>query len=202
MADDFLEFLGIEEQPILNKFIEEVANKGLQQYQKVIQWGGHHGQSLYNHIISGVFLIYTLQEVLQSNKEGLSEEELKTLMLAFCIHDLNKTYEGQEMSYSRIATPENIAKEIEKVGFDGFFPDWRDYIEDITELARGHSGHNSVRGDSLDRRSDPTRIGKSRLNKLCEIIRAVDVADLSHSYSERKHKQTFLSHFNNRFNKS
>ena len=117
-------------------------------------------------------------------------------MLAFCIHDLNKTYEGQEMSYSRIATPENIAKEIEKVGFDGFFPDWRDYIEDITELARGHSGHNSVRGDSLDRRSDPTRIGKSRLNKLCEIIRAVDVADLSHSYSERKHKQTFLSHFN------
>ena len=196
MADELLQFLGLEGKPVLTQFIEEVANKGLQQYQRVIQWGEHHGQSLYNHIISGVFLIHTLQEVLQLNEEGLTEEELKTLTIAFCIHDLNKTYEGQETSYSRVATPENIAKEIEKIGFDGFFSDWLDYIADITELARGHSGHNSVRGDSLDRRSDITRIGKSRLNKLCEIIRAVDVADLSHSYSEHKHKQTFLSHFN------
>jgi CRISPR-associated protein Csc3 len=166
MADELLQFLGLEGKPVLTQFIEEVANKGLQQYQRVIQWGEHHGQSLYNHIISGVFLIHTLQEVLQLNEEGLTEEELKTLTIAFCIHDLNKTYEGQETSYSRVATPENIAKEIEKIGFDGFFSDWLDYIADITELARGHSGHNSVRGDSLDRRSDITRIGKSRLNKL------------------------------------
>lgn len=196
MADELLQFLGLEDKPILTQFIEEVANKGLQQYQRVIQWGGHHGQSLYNHIVSGVFLIYTLQEVLQLNGEDLMDEELKTLTIAFCIHDLNKTYEGRETSYSRIATPENIAKEIEKIGFDGFFSDWHDYIEDITILARRHSGHNSVDGDSLDRRSDITRLGKSCVKELSKIIRAVDVADLSHSYSEHKHKQTFLSHFN------
>lgn len=196
MADELLQFLGLEDKPILTQFIEEVANKGLQQYQGVIQWGEHHGQSLYNHIISGVFLIYTLQEALQLNGEGLTEEELKTLMIAFCIHDLNKTYKGRETIYSRIATPENITKEIEKIGFDSFFSDWRDYIEDITILARRHSGHNSVDGDSLDRRSDPTRLGKSCVKELSKIIRAVDVADLSHNYSEHKHKQTFLSHFN------
>lgn len=196
MADELLQFLGVEGRPVLTQFIEEVTNKGLQQYQRFTQWGEHHGQSLYNHIVSGVFLIHTLQEVLQLNGEGLAEEELKTLTIAFCIHDLNKTYEGQETSYSRIATPENIAKEIEKIGFDGFFSNWREYIEDITILARRHSGHNSVDGDSLDRRSDPTRLGKSCLRELSKIIRAVDVADLSHSYSEHKYKQTFLSHFN------
>ncbi|NJM74819.1 MAG: type I-D CRISPR-associated protein Cas10d/Csc3 [Acaryochloridaceae cyanobacterium RU_4_10] len=191
MADELLQFLGIEDKPILTQFIEEIANKGLQIYQRVIQWGDHHGQSLYNHIISGVFLIYSLQELLQ-----LEEVELKVITLAYCIHDLNKTYEGQEKSYGRIAKPEIIIKELEKIGVDGFFADWRDYVEDITELIRGHSGHNSVRGNSLDRRSDPTRLGKSRLIELDELIRAVDVSDLSHSYSERKHKQTFLSHFN------
>lgn len=191
MADELLQFLGLEGKPILTQFIEEVANKGLQQYQRVIQWGEHHGQSLYNHIVSGVFLIHSLQELLQ-----LEEVELKVITLAYCIHDLNKTYEGQEKSYGRIATPENVIKELGKIGVDDFLINWHDYIEDITELIRGHSGHNSVRGNSLDRRSDPTCLGKSRLIELDELIRAVDVSDLSHTYSERKHKQTFLSHFN------
>lgn len=188
---DYLQFIGLEEKPILTQFIEQVANKGLQQYQTVIQYGVHQGQSLYNHVVSGVFLIHSLQDILQ-----LEDEELKTLTIAFCVHDLNKTYEGQAKHYSEIATPENVSKEIEKVGFDGFFENWRDYVEDITEIIRGHSGHNSVRGDSLDRRSDSTRLGKKRLKELCHIIRAADVGDLSQGYSERKHKQTFLSHIN------
>lgn len=191
MADELLQFLGLEDNSVLTQFIEELANKGLQQYQRVIQWGEHQGQSLYNHIVSGVFLIHSLQQLLQ-----LEEVELKVITLAYCIHDLNKTYEGQEKSYGRIATPENVVKELEKIGVDGFFADWRNYVEDITELIRGHSGHNSVRGNSLDRQSDPTRLRKSRLIELDELIRAVDASDLSHSYSERKHKQTFLSHFN------
>lgn len=188
---DFLQFIGLEDEPVLTQFIEEVANKGLQQYQKRIQYGVHQGQSLYNHVVSGVFLIHSLQDILQ-----LGEVELKTLTIAFCVHDLNKTYEGTARSYGEIATPENISKEIEKVGFDGFFENWRDYVEDITEIIRGHSGHNSVRGDSLDRRSDSTRLGKTRLKELCHIIRAADVGDLSQGYSERQHKQTFLSHIN------
>lgn len=188
---DFLQFIGLEDEPVLTQFIEEVANKGLQQYQKVIQYGVHQGQSLYNHVVSGVFLIHSLQDILQ-----LEDEELKTLTIAFCVHDLNKTYEGAAKGYSEIATPENVSKEIEKVGFNSFFENWRDYVEDITEIIRGHSGHNSVRGDSLDRRSDSTRLGKTRLKKLCHIIRAADVGDLSQGYSERQHKQTFLSHIN------
>ncbi|CBN54048.1 MULTISPECIES: type I-D CRISPR-associated protein Cas10d/Csc3 [Kamptonema] len=188
---DFLQFIGLEDKPILTQFIEEVANKGLQQYQKAIQYGVHQGQSLYNHVVSGVFLIHSLQEILQ-----LEEIELKTLTIAFCVHDLNKTYEGTARSYGEIATPDNVAKEIEKVGFYSFFENLCDYLEDITEIIRGHSGHNSVRGDSLDRRSDSTRLGKARLKELCHIIRAADVGDLSQGYSERKHKQTFLSHIN------
>ncbi|MEH2035782.1 MAG: type I-D CRISPR-associated protein Cas10d/Csc3 [Nostoc sp.] len=188
---EYLQFLGIEERPILTQFIEEVANKGLQQYQQIIQWGGHKGQSLYNHVVSGVFLIHSLQKILQ-----LSEDELKVITIAFCIHDLNKSYGGTETSYGKIAVPENVIKEIEKVGYDSFFANWREYIEDITEIIRGHSGHNSVRGDSIDRRSDNTRFGKGRLIELCKIIRAADVADLSQNYSERKHKEDFLSHIN------
>lgn len=192
MSDsELLEFLGIEERPVLSLFIEEVANKGLQQYQKVVQYGVHKGQSLYNHVVSGVFLIHSLQEILK-----LSSIELKVLTIAFCVHDINKTYQGTETSYGKIAVPKNVVQEIEKIGFDAFLEDWRDYIEDITELIRGHSGHNSVRGDSLDRRSDPTKQGKRRLTELDEIIRAADVADLSQSYSERKHKRDFLSHLN------
>lgn len=188
---DYLQLLGLEKQPILTQFIEEVANKGLQQYQQIIQWGGHKGQSLYNHVVSGVFLIHSLQKIIQ-----LSEDELKVLTIAFCIHDLNKSYGGTETSYGKIAVPENVIKEIEKVGYEGFFPDWREYIQDITEIIRGHSGHNSVRGDSIDRRSDNTRLGKGRLIELSKIIRAADVADLSQSYSECKHKQDFISHLN------
>ncbi|MEA5574893.1 type I-D CRISPR-associated protein Cas10d/Csc3 [Anabaena sp. UHCC 0451] len=188
---EYLQFLGLEDQSILTLFIEEVANKGLQQYQQIIQWGGHQGQSLYNHVVSGVFLIHSLEKILQ-----LSTEELKVLTIAFCIHDLNKSYGGTETSYGKIAVPENVVKEIEKIGYDSFFSDWRDYVEDITEIIRGHSGHNSVRGDSLDRRSDNTQLSKARLIELCKIIRAADVADLSQGYSERKHKQDFLSHIN------
>lgn len=112
---DYLQLIGLEEKLVLSQFIEEVANKGLQQYQRVIQYGVHQGQSLYNHVVSGVFLIHSLQDILQ-----LEDKELKTLTIAFCVHDLNKTYEGTARSYSEIATPENVSKEIEKVGFDGF----------------------------------------------------------------------------------
>jgi hypothetical protein len=96
----FLQLIGLEDKPVLTLFIDQVANKGLKMYQKIIQWGGHNGQSLYAHAVSGVFLILSLQEILK--KEGVTDEELKVLTISFCIHDLNKNYRGEARHYGDI----------------------------------------------------------------------------------------------------
>ncbi len=141
MSSNFSQFIGLTDKPILTQFVEEVANKGLRKYQKTIQWGGHNGQSLYAHAISGVFIILSLEKILK--QDGVTDTELKLLVIAFCIHDLNKNYHDKAKHYADIAITENVAKEIEAIGFDNFLEDWHDYLEDITELIRGHSGHNS-----------------------------------------------------------
>ena len=118
------------------------------------------------------------------------------LFTAFTVHDLNKVLQT-EGGFSKLATTENVAQEVRRLGLDGFFPAWEQHIEDITSLIRGHSGHLHSGGERLIVRREPVyRLGLARVNALLHLMRAADVVDLSHVLEERTHKQQFLGHIN------
>ena len=99
--------------------------------------------------------------------------------------------------FSKLAITENVAQEIGRLGLDRFFPGWEEYLEDITSLIRGHSGHHHSGGERLIARREPVyHLGLERVNALLNLMRAADVVDLSHTLEERTHKQEFLRNVN------
>jgi hypothetical protein len=64
MADLLLQFLCGDDDPVLQTYIEKVANAGLRRYQSVIQYGAHVGEQLYTHVVNCVFLLDALLPVL------------------------------------------------------------------------------------------------------------------------------------------
>lgn len=192
MAAEF-DFLDLFAPPddVLGDYVRHIANQGLTRYRRFVQWGGKKGQPLYAHVIDLVFTLARLADRL-----NLSPVEQRVLMLALSIHDLNKVPEFAHFgSYNALATPENVAKELEQIGADGFFPEWREYLQDIVTLMRAHSDHSHVSGELL-RVGGNYRLGQERVEELAELVKALDVLDLSHSLQERRHKHTFLSHLN------
>ncbi|MFN8673089.1 MAG: type I-D CRISPR-associated protein Cas10d/Csc3 [Candidatus Sericytochromatia bacterium] len=177
---------------IIDDYIEKIANKQLNLYQSIIQYGSKEGESLAIHILNCVFLASKLSETLK-----LSLEEEKLLYIALTLHDINKTDDSKQLSYKHIATIENIEKEIIKLGIPDFMIDWEDYLEDIKILLHVHSGHNNLQGDLLYLAEDNTKLGKEKLEALKYLVRACDVADLSTSFEEKKKKDEFLFNVNN-----
>lgn len=184
--------IGKEEPSIFKDYLDHVANKGpVAQYKAVFQFGAKHGESLYTHVITGIFLLETLRPLL-----SLSDEEVRVLYTAFTIHDINKTLNSKE-PFNLLATKENITVEIRRLELENFFPSWRNYLEDITSLARGHAEHQNAGGELwLVKRNGEYGLGLNRVNALVSIIRAIDIIDLSTTLEERHHKATFLSHLN------
>jgi len=191
MADLLLQLLCGDDDPVLQTYIEKVANTGLRRYQRVVQYGAHAGEQLYVHVMNCVFLIDALLPVL-----NLSEIETKVLFIAVSLHDINKAPGQQRMSFNRLAVPQNVRAEIEAVDFNGFFPEWEDYLEDVTELVRAHSGHFHHAGNLLDRTQDKTKIGTKRIDELKNLVRAVDVAGLAANFEEQDMKRKFLQELN------
>lgn len=191
MADLLLQILCGNNDPVLQTYIEKVANAGLQRYQRVIQYGVHAGEQLYMHVMNCVFLVDALLPVLK-----LSEVETKILFIAISLHDINKAPGQRRMGFNQLAVPQNVRAEIEAVGFSDFFPEWEDYLEDITELVRGHSGHHHHAGNLLDRTQDRTKLGAKRIEELTKLVRAVDVAGLAANFEERDMKRKFLEELN------
>lgn len=176
---------------VLGDYIDHIANRGLGRYRRIIQWGGKEGQPLYAHILDLVFTLERLSSLLE-----LSEIERRVLMLVLSVHDLNKVPEFQHWGgYNKLANAAAVAEELERIGADGFFSQWRDYVGDIVTLMRGHSDHSHVAGELLMRGGD-YRLGQERIEELVLLVRALDVIDLSHSLHERKHKRRFLDHLN------
>jgi CRISPR-associated protein Csc3 len=182
--------IGKEEPSVFRDYIEIVANKGLLSYKDILQWGGKAGESLYTHVLNGVFVLEQLRPAL-----AFSDLEARVLFTAFTVHDLNKVLD-EEGSYNEIVTDESVTAEIEKLGLDHFFPEYADYLDDILALARAHSAHYHHDGDSLIASHDPYGLSRDQVDALKHLIRAADVVDLSHTLDEQKHKQDFLFHLN------
>jgi CRISPR-associated protein Csc3 len=182
--------IGKDEPSVFKDYIEIVANDGLLSYKDVLQWGGKAGESLYTHVLDGIFVLEQLRPAL-----ALSDLETRVLFVAFTVHDLNKVL-GEKGSYGEVVTAGSITAEIEKLGLDRFFPKYADYLNDVLALARAHSAHYHHDGDSLIASHDPYGLGRDRVNALKHLIRAADVIDLSHTLEEQKHKQDFLFHLN------
>lgn len=187
------EAVGRDEAGVLVEYLEHVANARLIELKRddFLQHGKKGGQSLYSHILDGIFVLEQLRTPLR-----LSELEARVLFTAYTIHDINKLL-PESAGLSRDATPEQIAAEISHYGLDVFFPQASAYLWDITTLVRGHPGHTAVSGEALNRRNAARYgLGLDRVLELRELVRALDVVDLAHSLNERTHHNTFLSHLN------
>jgi CRISPR-associated protein Csc3 len=172
---------------VFRDYLEQVANQELLAHKSISQHGGKRGESLYTHILNGIMLLEALRQPL-----ALSDLEMRLLFTVFTIHDINKERDFSGQNYGRIALPDNFNQQIVKLGLDVFFPEYSDYLDDITNIARRHSGHSGM----LDGISGNGRLDYDRIEKLLSLIRAIDIVDLSHTLEERSHKATFLSHLN------
>lgn len=184
--------IGKKEPSVFTDYLDQVANRGLTSYKAILQWGTKGGESLYTHVLNGVFVLETLRGPL-----GLSDPEARVVYTAFTIHDINKLPGHTEQAFGKIATRENLAIEIERLGLRNFFPDWKTYLEDITSLVRGHSGHHHSGGERwIAKRTPAYGLGLERVNALLHLMRAADVVDLSHTLEESTLKADFLGHLN------
>lgn len=176
---------------VFSEYLDHVSNQALLGYRQHLQWGGKQGESLYTHVLNGIQVLETLRPLLR-----LSDAETRVLFAAFTVHDLNKVLPNNG-GFGRLAVAENIAREVRRLGIDGFFPDWEEYLEDITSLIRGHSGHHHSGGERMIARREPVyRLGLASVDALLHLMRAADVVDLSHTLEERTHKQTFVGYVN------
>lgn len=185
--------IGKKDKTILSHYLEQVANKSLLAYRNAshLQWGKKQGESLYTHILNGIFILDSLRDVLK-----LPDNEVKVLFTAYTVHDINK-FEGRDGSFNKLATPENIAAEIERLNLPQFFPEWRDYLADIEGLVRSHGRSTHTSGELLIPKLGPRyRLGRERILALRYLMKATDTLDLSHTLDERKHKGDFLDDFN------
>lgn len=195
MAQNFKEILIKFSGPpddVLGSYIRHIANGGLTRYRRIVQWGNKEGQPLYAHVIDLVFTFARLAELLK-----LTPVEQRVLMLALSAHDINKAPGGdRSLRFPDQARPEHVEPELILLGVDDFFPEWREYIEDICALIRAHGGHFHHAGNLLNLRNDPFVLGVERVRQLSKLMKAFDTLDLSHALDERQHKQSFLSYLN------
>ena len=110
--------LGWDEKSLIQEYIEKIANKGLTRYKSIIQTGKKEGESLYTHVLNGIFVFERLRPVL-----SVSEIEAKVVMTVYSVHDLNKLSEfAHHGSYNRIGVKEHFEEELKNIGITDFFP--------------------------------------------------------------------------------
>ncbi len=185
--------IGKRDKTVLSHYLEQVANKSLLQYRHAshLQWGKKKGESLYTHILNGIFILDSLRELL-----NLSDIEIKVLFTAYTVHDINK-FKGRDGSFNKLAVQDNIAEDIERLGLPLFFPEWDEYLDDIAVLVRSHGRSTHTAGEMMMLQRGPTyRLGRERIFALRYLMKATDTLDLSHTLDDRKHKGDFLDDLN------
>jgi len=195
MSDLYLELFG-EGGDVLREFVERIANRELRRYQQIIQTGAKEGESLFAHVMNGIFLIERLRSLFE-----IDDLEAKILFSAYAVHDINKLpeFSSKPISFNELATDENILSALQELKIEGFFPEYEDYLLEIRTLIRGHSGHYHTSAETLHKSFSPYRLSKSRVEgDMVALMRAVDVVDLSKSLEEREHKRKFLTLINSR----
>ncbi len=180
------------EDAIIARYVENVADDGLLPYKATIHYsetaGGKAGESLYSHVLNGIFVLDELRRLLH-----LADDETKVLFTAFTIHDINKMVEGKA-KYKQLATRETVSAKIVETKLDCFFPGYDAYLDDIIELMKEHPAHLTESMNRLDLRH-VYQLG-DRLKQLVFLMRAADGIDLSHSLDEQRHKTNFLFQLN------
>ena len=192
MAEELLLTLLNKKKPIIEHYLETVAQGSLQKYRAAVQTGIREGHDLYSHLIRGALLLHSLGSLFQ-----FSDEELRLLMAAFSIHDLNKLSEPSGKSLRKLADDQTF---FEQVIHDSrvaeFLPEWQDFFVDLKQLVLGHGGHTTVAGERLLARIAGSRLDKNRLEALTFLMRAGDISDLSERFEERRFKDKFLLEIN------
>ncbi len=186
---DILVALGYDDPAsLIGSYTAHVANGGLSRYKTIFQTGKKAGEPVYVHFLNGVFTAERLRPLL-----GLSDTEAKVLYCAFSVHDINKLVDNERVSFNALATRETVQAELERIGAPGFFPEYLDFLEDITWLVRYHSGHYSTAAEGLIPALTLFRLDRERVQRvLGPLMRALDVLELSTSLDERTHKEQFL----------
>ena len=190
----FLEFASDTDQDagastVFSDYLLCIANKKMRSYKQIIHTRGEkQGQSYYSHVMD----LITIAEKLRS-PIGLNESEMRCVLLALTIHDLNKVPpygkrpDGKEEKYADAASAANIQTELERLEVDAFFPEWREYLQDIVLLAHFHQ--ESATGTTLtfdQRVFEQCKLHPGRLKRpLKHLMKAADASDNSHSGDHR-----------------
>src|SRR5260370_27960349 len=108
----------------------------MRRYKQIIHTRGEkQGQSYYSHVMDLVTIAEKLRPAI-----GLDAFEMRCVLLALTIHDLNKIppYDkrsaGREDKYADAASAENIQTDLELLQVDAFFQEWLEYLHDIVLL--------------------------------------------------------------------
>jgi CRISPR-associated protein Csc3 len=197
----FLEFASDSDQDtgasnVFSDYLLCIANKKMRSYKQIIHTRGEkQGQSYYSHVMDLVTIAEKLRLPI-----GLDEYEMRCVLLALTIHDLNKVppydkrLDGREEKYADAASAENIKAELERLEVDDFFPEWREYLQDIVMLAHFHQ--ESATGTTLtfdQRIFEQCRLRPGRLKgPLKNLMKAADTSDNSHSGDHRDPHETHL----------
>lgn len=194
--DMFAFLLGIppNQNMLIKNYVEYVANNGLLPYRAKIQLGIKNGESLYTHILNGIFVLDRVRQLLR-----LSDVETQVLFTAYTLHDINKMVpDGDKVKYENLVVREVVVPKLHEICLDQFFPEYEAYLEDIMQLMRQHSGHlfGGIH-ETLDLRKAP-RYGlqHERVQELVHLMRAADKVDLSHTLAEQRCKKDFLDQLN------
>jgi len=170
---------------VYRDYLYYVANRNMRSYKEIVHdRGKKQGQSYYNHVID----LGAIAEKLRPTID-LHEDEMRCVLLALTIHDMNKIPpynkrpHGREASYTNAATQENIKQELERLDVESFFPEWRSYLLDITLLAHFHQESATGTVLTIDQRKISQCVLPSPRLKgpLKFLMKAADVADNSHS---------------------
>jgi CRISPR-associated protein Csc3 len=168
-----------------SEFLRSVANRKMRRYKQIVHDRGEkQGQTYYGHVMDLVSIADKLRPSI-----GLDKWEMRCVLLALTIHDINKIPpydkrpDGRELKYADAATTENIREELERLEVDSFFPEWRDYLADIVLLAHYHQESATGTTDVFDQRKiNHCRLPSSHLKgPLKFLMKAADTADNSHS---------------------
>jgi len=168
---------------VLSDYIEYIANKNLRHYKYIVQYGGKEGESVWTHIMNLVTIIEKLRPLFQ-----LSADEMRCLLLALTIHDLNKVEaygklpNGKNASYANAASEEHIVQELDLLDASTFFPQWRDYQFDIIYLAHAHQEGSTVETVFNEREMGQCHLDRDRLEGALKfLMKAADVSANCHS---------------------
>src|SRR2546422_5997362 len=131
MADEILLILNNKQKPLVDHYLDTISRGGLlRKYQAATQTGIREGHDLYSHLIRGGLLSYSLGTLL-----GFSGAEIRLLMSAFSIHDLNKLYEPGGKSLRKLADDRAFFEQaIHDSGVAAFLPEWREVFTDLKQL--------------------------------------------------------------------